>query len=157
MSMVFCSGCGKEIHETALACPSCGAVTTVKDANSRASQANSEQEISQAWKKTFALLEKAGGPQLPKIRELVFGERFKVIFNVWAFLFGPFYYFAKGMWKKAIVLFAMCMVGIVILSLICEAVGISDAITTFIAPAIFARRANIDFYKKIVLGDNGWW
>lgn len=25
MSMVFCSGCGKEIHQTALACPSCGA------------------------------------------------------------------------------------------------------------------------------------
>ena len=25
MSMVFCRGCGKEIHESALACPSCGA------------------------------------------------------------------------------------------------------------------------------------
>lgn len=25
MSMVLCSGCGKEIHQTALACPSCGA------------------------------------------------------------------------------------------------------------------------------------
>ena len=25
MSMVFCRGCGKEIHETAVTCPSCGA------------------------------------------------------------------------------------------------------------------------------------
>lgn len=25
MSMAFCRGCGKEIHQTALACPSCGA------------------------------------------------------------------------------------------------------------------------------------
>ncbi|MCU6432491.1 NINE protein [Undibacterium sp. Jales W-56] len=25
MSMVFCRGCGKEIHETALSCPYCGA------------------------------------------------------------------------------------------------------------------------------------
>lgn len=25
MAMVFCRGCGKEIHETALACPMCGA------------------------------------------------------------------------------------------------------------------------------------
>lgn len=25
MGMVFCRGCGKEIHETAIACPSCGA------------------------------------------------------------------------------------------------------------------------------------
>ncbi len=25
MAMVFCRGCGKEIHESAIACPSCGA------------------------------------------------------------------------------------------------------------------------------------
>jgi TM2 domain-containing membrane protein YozV len=25
MSMIFCRGCGKEIHETALSCPHCGA------------------------------------------------------------------------------------------------------------------------------------
>jgi TM2 domain-containing membrane protein YozV len=25
MGMVFCRGCGKEIHDTALACPHCGA------------------------------------------------------------------------------------------------------------------------------------
>ncbi|WP_256744091.1 NINE protein, partial [Cronobacter sakazakii] len=25
MSMVFCRGCGKEIHESARACPQCGA------------------------------------------------------------------------------------------------------------------------------------
>ena len=25
MSMVFCRGCGKEIHETAITCPNCGA------------------------------------------------------------------------------------------------------------------------------------
>jgi TM2 domain-containing membrane protein YozV/ribosomal protein L32 len=25
MSMVFCRGCGKEIHETAVTCPNCGA------------------------------------------------------------------------------------------------------------------------------------
>lgn len=26
MNMVFCRGCGKEIHETAVSCPFCGAV-----------------------------------------------------------------------------------------------------------------------------------
>jgi len=29
MSMVFCRGCGKEIHETAPACPHCGALQSV--------------------------------------------------------------------------------------------------------------------------------
>jgi len=26
-----------------------------------------------------------------------------------------------------------------------------------VIPVIFATRANIDYYKKMVLGDNGWW
>ena len=26
ISMIYCSGCGNEMHETAVACPSCGAV-----------------------------------------------------------------------------------------------------------------------------------
>jgi hypothetical protein len=29
MSMVFCRGCGKEIHETAPSCPHCGAVQSI--------------------------------------------------------------------------------------------------------------------------------
>ena len=30
MAMVFCSGCGKQIHDSAVSCPSCGAVQVVK-------------------------------------------------------------------------------------------------------------------------------
>lgn len=33
MSMVFCRGCGKEIHETAETCPSCGAPQHIKKKN----------------------------------------------------------------------------------------------------------------------------
>lgn len=29
MGMVYCRGCGKEIHDSAVACPMCGAVQTV--------------------------------------------------------------------------------------------------------------------------------
>jgi len=32
MAMVFCRGCGKEIHETAITCPSCGAPQNVRTA-----------------------------------------------------------------------------------------------------------------------------
>ena len=31
MAMVFCRGCGKEIHETATACPHCGFVQTAQN------------------------------------------------------------------------------------------------------------------------------
>jgi TM2 domain-containing membrane protein YozV len=30
MAMVFCTGCGKEIHDTAVSCPGCGAVQVVR-------------------------------------------------------------------------------------------------------------------------------
>lgn len=33
-SMVYCSGCGKEIHETAKSCPHCGAQQIVQNTNS---------------------------------------------------------------------------------------------------------------------------
>ncbi|MFZ4833409.1 NINE protein [Rouxiella sp. Mn2063] len=33
-SMVFCRGCGKEIHETAISCPSCGAPQRVPTSGS---------------------------------------------------------------------------------------------------------------------------
>ena len=116
------------------------------------------QETSEAWKIRFALLEKAGGLKLPKVKELAFGERAKAVFNVYGFLFGPFYYLAKGMWKKAISLGSACFVAVAILQGILAAMGISDdGVTVVISAAVFATRANIDYYKKIVLGDNGWW
>jgi TM2 domain-containing membrane protein YozV len=31
-TMVFCRGCGKEIHESAVTCPACGAVQTTRPA-----------------------------------------------------------------------------------------------------------------------------
>lgn len=161
--MGFCSKCGTEVAATAAFCGSCGTSVSVAAVNpfQGATSSISTQELSEAWKAKFALLEKAGGPKLPKAGELAFGDRLKVVFNVWGFLFGPFYYLAKGMWKKAIVLLVLCVVGIVILELILESMGVSDAaanaFTTFIAPVIFAKRANIDYYKKLILGDNGWW
>ncbi|MET0335796.1 MAG: DUF2628 domain-containing protein, partial [Rhizobacter sp.] len=86
-------------------------------------------------------------------------ERFKISFNVLAFLFGPLYYLTKGMWKKALSLFGACIVVVVVVGVVLDLFGfgkIADALG-YGAAAIFAVRANIDYYKKMVLGDNGWW
>lgn len=159
MSMVFCRGCGKEIHETAPTCPSCGAPQSAPkpQSSTTAAPSNELESISDSWKIKFELLEKAGGVKLPNAKNLSFGERMKVVSNVWGFLFGPFYYLVKGMWKKAVSLLGISILIIVVLEAICQAMGISDRITNFVAGAIFATRANIDFYKKVKLGDNGWW
>jgi hypothetical protein len=149
MSMVFCHGCGKEIHETAPTCPGCGAP--------RARSNKETETISESWKERFDLLEKAGGVKMPNAKNLPFGERRKIVFNIWGFLFGPLYYLAKGMWKKAISLFGVSILVIVVLEAICRAIGVSDTITNFVAGAIFASRATVDYYKKVKLQDNGWW
>ncbi|MCX7092024.1 MAG: GYF domain-containing protein [Methylobacter sp.] len=115
-------------------------------------------EISEPWKQKFELIEKAGGPKLKEARNLPFKERSKIMFNLLGSIFGPFYYLVKGMWKKAVVLSAIGVLAIIILELIFDKIGVRNSkITNFIIPSIFASRANIDYYKKMVLGDNGWW
>ena len=155
MSMIFCRGCGKEIHETASTCPHCGAPQGITPQATR-NTPNESGPITESWKIKFSLIEKAGGPKLTKVRDLAFGERMKVVFNIWGFLFGPFYYLAKGMWKKAVVYFSLCIVAILIIEFILDKAGISTTITSLIAPAVFATKANIDYYRKIILNEDEW-
>lgn len=124
-----------------------------------ATAAIDELPVSDTWKTKFMLMEKAGGVKMPRHKELSTGERMKISFNVLAFLFGPFYYLAKGMWKKAITLFVVSVAIVVILEIALEVAGLGrfgKALTYGVA-AVYAVRANIDYYKKMVLGQNGWW
>jgi hypothetical protein len=113
--------------------------------------------LSETWKQRFQIIEEAGGPKIGNIKSIPFERRYKINFNILGFLFGPFYYFAKGMPKKALTLVALSLGLIIVVSLLCDMLDTSDAITNFISAAIFGTRANIDYYKKIVLNDNGWW
>lgn len=159
MNMVFCRGCAREIHETASACPGCGASQGLlkPQAATTGNSGSASEVISESWQEKFALIDKAGGAKTPNIKSLQFGERMKALFNIWGFLFGPFYYLAKGMWKKALPLLGIAIVLVVLLKIICQKFGIPESITNFVAAGIFANRANIDYYKKVRLGDDGWW
>lgn len=157
MSMIHCRGCGKQIHETAPSCPHCGAPQVMQAKPAQAATAGAPQGLSAAWTRRFSLIDKAGGPKLPKMKELPIGDRFFLIFNIWAFLFGPFYYASKGMWKKGLALFGVCLVAVIILGMILQAMGISADVAGFFAAGVFSRRSGIDYYKKVVLGDDGWW
>jgi hypothetical protein len=117
--------------------------------------------VSERWKEKFRLFRKANAPSFSNLKSLPADERKRASFgfNVLAFLFGPFYYIAKGMWRKGLVLFLLCLIAVIVLEAIFELLGygrFGKALGYGIA-AVFAVRANIDYYKRMVLGDNGWW
>ena len=68
-------------------------------------EAQKSVEVSDSWNQKFAVLEKIGANEGLKAysdnyKSLTFGERFRVGFNILAFIFGPFYYFAKKCGSK---------------------------------------------------------
>ena len=116
-------------------------------------------QVADTWKKKFRTLEQAGGPKLPHLKTLPFKERFSVTFNFLGFIFGPLYYLAKGMWKKALFLFAACVAAVLLIGSALDMAGLPEVANSlgYGVSAFFGVRLNIDYYKKMVLGENGWW
>jgi hypothetical protein len=116
--------------------------------------------VSDSWKRKLKAIHKAGGPNLSNFKNLSREDRNAVPrFNVLAFFFGPLYYVIKGMWKKGLTLFVLCFIGIVVLDTVMELIGLGNftRATRFAAAAVYAALANGDYYRKMVLGQNGWW
>ena len=116
--------------------------------------------VSDKWKKCFRGIQKAGGPRMPNFKKLPKEERRQIpVFNILALLFGPFYYVAKGMWRKAILMTLLFFVILVVGQIIFNVLGMPSAIKGLFGgiAVVYSTRANIDYYKKMVLADNGWW
>ena len=135
--------------------------TSVADAESLVSDEQiAALPISDKWKQRFSAIHHAGGIKMPRFKQLPAEERRKAFsFNFLAFFFGPIYYAIKGMWKKGLSLFLACALVVIGLGMGLDYFGygkIANALGYGVS-AVFAVRANLDFYKKMVLGDNGWW
>lgn len=151
--MDTCQQCGSGVNVIKPECATCG--TPIR----RPQAAPASTDLSPAWRARFELIDKAGGASLPGLKSLSMGERFKLM-NWWALFFGAFYYIAKGMWRKGIALAVVLVLASMVVSLIIDMLALpiySDGLTTGASAALFSLRANIDYYKKIVLGQNGWW
>src|SRR5471030_339913 len=162
--MSFCQQCGTEAAVATLFCAGCGANVTAPDVKAHDPNAplfSAYAELGPKWVHNFALMEQAGGVRLPHLAKLPLGERVRVMFNIWALIFGPIYYAVKGMWRKGLALTLVIMVALLIVELPTEIFAISATkiyvISSIAVPLIFATRANLDYYKKMVLGDSGWW
>lgn len=150
--MPFCQQCGSQASSTAPFCFNCGADV--------AATAIALPGLSPGWKSIFAALHKGGGVELPQSIQLSLAERVRVLFNPWAFLLGPVYYVAKGMGRKALALCALAALLVCAVRLLFGLLGLhsvmASALVCFIPSALFCTRANIDYFKKMVLDDDGW-
>ena len=73
-------------------------------------------------------------------------------------MFGFFYYLAKGMWKKGLVLTAIVIVILIVTTFVLYMVGgdtLANA-TRYLGGVIFGIMAPRDFYAFKVEGDKGW-
>lgn len=148
--MPFCQHCGSQASETADFCFNCGADVA----------ATALPSMPPGWRARFAALQKAGGVHMPQSLALTMGERALVRFNPLAFVFGPAYYAVKGMWRKALTLCALSLVLVLMYRLLLAGIGLNGSGLSYaawlISPALFATRANVDYFTKIVLNDDGW-
>jgi hypothetical protein len=150
--MPFCQHCGSQASESTDFCYNCGADVTAA--------AIALPVISAAWRTRFALLHKAGGAAMPQSIALTLAERAAVRFNLLAFVLGPVYYAAMGMWKKGVSLALLSTLLIVLAQVLLGAVGLRHsgfgAMAYLIPPLLYASRANIDYFTRVVLHDDGW-
>ena len=158
----LCPKCSSPVIAMAAFCGECGQglVKSQKtDSPKRPTETpHTPEVVTDKWKEKFALIERAGGVKMLKIRDLSSKEQRKVMTNMLGFIFGPFYYLAKGMYKKAAVLVLIVIPLIFLFELIPTMGQFNPSkFSWLISSAIFATRANIDYYKKVVLGQNGWW
>lgn len=123
-------------------------------------------DMSDKWKASFKAFEQLGGPAMQRMKTLPKAERVALFkasrvslgsFAL-AFLFGPFYYIAKGMWKKGIILWLMVTAIVLTVMVVMELVGLGEFSrgVGFGGAAIIAMMSSRDFYAFKVLGDKGW-
>jgi len=109
--------------------------------------------LSPKWQKKFVSIAKING-SFSRINELKFGDRF----NFLAFIFGPFYYFFKGMPQKGFTLIAATYFYSVNLTLFEHAIGITIPASAYAVPtsAICGIYANLDYYRLIIHNEKMW-
>ncbi|WP_289106530.1 DUF2628 domain-containing protein [uncultured Pseudoalteromonas sp.] len=117
------------------------------------------------WRERFEILDSL--PQVSSIFSLGKTQEFKsldkksshkVMFNIYAFIFGAFYYFFKGMWEKGIIILFISMTYTFSLSIIEEVFEfqIYSAIYWVVPSSIIAVIATFDYYKKVSENQRIW-
>jgi hypothetical protein len=119
--------------------------------------------LPEKWQRRFAAIEEAGGERArwwrwPEAKQLTGKEKRLITSNLWAFVFGPFYYLYLGMWRKAITLSLIALVVDLILGMAGDALNVPvDNFLWIVSAIMFKQCANVDYYRKTVLKRKEWW
>lgn len=78
------------------------------------------------------------------------------LFSVWAFLFGPLYYFAKGMWRKGVALIGITCLLMMAVAVMTDNEVVFQLVSLF-PGVICSQCAYPDLYRKLVKNEVFWW
>lgn len=117
-------------------------------------------EVPAAWQQRFAFFRQYGPvgstPEAKAAyRALPFGVKMRLGFNIWGFLFGPFYFLVKGIWRKALTLLGIS----VALGVTSVLLGLPDSWDRALAigyGAAIATLANWAYYLHVAEGSQSW-
>ncbi|MBS4728476.1 DUF2628 domain-containing protein [Mycobacterium sp. SM1] len=82
-------------------------------------------------------------------KALPFGARVRINSNIPAFLFGPLYFFAKGMWRKGVTLLAPVIAAAIVMVAVQVPDSIGRAVGVGLAFALMTP-ANYGYYLHVV-------
>jgi Protein of unknown function (DUF2628) len=122
-------------------------------------------DIKPKWRERFDFFDAYGAPSSPAFRAafktLPRNKKRLVNFSFLGFFFGPFYFFALGLWKKALTLLAIALATTVLEAIfsIVTQIDIPRAVDTGISIGfgyLFGLCVNYAYYLKEVKGSQGW-
>ena len=145
----------------------CGYVT-INGMNSNYTQVPQQQytevpqkQLAPIWQRRFAFFSQYGLPNAnpqgqAALRAMSFGDRFKINSNILGFLFGPFYFMAKGMWRKGLTLLIAALAVGVLSSIVLD---LPDSLTraeSIAMSLMYSMTANYAYFLHVTRGSTSW-
>ncbi len=115
-------------------------------------------QLSPTWQRRVAFFSQHGSPYrregMAALRSLPFWTQVSIRFNIWAYLFGPLYFVAVGIWRRGLSLLA---VGVVIELVVDRLLGSEwSRAAGFGVAGLFASTVNYYRFIKLTQGRDEW-
>ncbi|MUL68359.1 hypothetical protein BOO86_28080 [Mycobacterium sp. CBMA 234] len=116
--------------------------------------------LAPSWQKRFNFFSTYGLPNSSPeakaaYKSLSFMDKMQLNSNILAFLFGPIYFFVKGMWRKGLTLFGIAVAVMVVLTVLNVSDGLARGAGIGVS-LIAMSSANYAYYLHVVYRSESW-